>query len=123
MCSSDLARLRGNAVLIYYWATWCEPCKAELPALKELAAKYGKSGFRVIGVSLDYQRDDIAGFLAENPLPWPQVWEEGSLDGRPANQLGIVTVPTAILVDGEGKVVSRNVRIAELEAELKKLLK
>lgn len=119
----DLAGQKGNAVAIYYWATWCQPCKAELPALKELAAKYGKSGFSVIGVSLDYKLADLTAFLDDNRLPWPQIWEEGSLDSRPANQLGIVTVPTMLLLDRTGKVVNRNVRMVDLEAELKKLLK
>ena len=119
----DLAGQRGNVVVIYYWATWCQPCKGELPALKELVAKYGKSGLSVIGVSLDYKKADLTAFLEENRLAWPQVWEEGSLDSRPANQLGIVTVPTMLLVDRSGKVVSRNVRISDLETEVKKLLK
>jgi peroxiredoxin len=119
----DLAALKGNAVVIYYWATWCQPCKGELPALKEVAAKYGKSGLSVIGVSLDYKLADLTAFLDENRLPWPQVWEEGSLDSRPANQLGIATVPTMFLIDRSGKVVSRNLRIADLESEVKKLLK
>jgi hypothetical protein len=74
-------------------------------------------------VSLDYKRSELDAFLADNPLTWPQVWEEGSLDSRPANDLGIVTVPTAILIDRAGKVVSRNIRLADLEAELKKLVK
>jgi peroxiredoxin len=119
----DLASHRGSAVVIYYWATWCQPCKAELPALKELLSKYGKSGFTVIGVSLDYKLADLTAFLEENKLPWPQIWEDGALDSPPANQLGIVTLPTMILVDREGKVVSRNVRMVDLEGELKKLLK
>jgi len=110
-------------VVVYYWATWCQPCKGELPALKELVAKYGKSGLSVIGVSLDYKQDDLTAFLAENRLPWPQIWEEGALDSPPANQLGIVTLPTMLLLDRAGKVVSRNVRIAELDTEVKKLLK
>lgn len=119
----DLAGQRGNVVVLYYWATWCQPCKGELPALKEVAAKYGKSGLSVIGVSLDYKLADLTAYLEENRLPWPQIWEEGSLDSRPANQLGIVTLPTMLLVDRSGKVVSRNLRIADLEGEVKKLLK
>jgi thiol-disulfide isomerase/thioredoxin len=121
--SIDLASHRGDVVVVYYWATWCQPCKGELPALKELVAKYGKSGLSVIGVSLDYKQDDLTAFLAENRLPWPQIWEEGALDSPPANQLGIVTLPTMLLLDRAGKVVSRNVRIAELDTEVKKLLK
>ncbi len=84
--------------------------------------KYGRS-LAIIGVSLDHNVKDLNAYLAENPLPWPQIFEEGGLDNRPANALGILTVPTMILVDQQGKVVSRAVSIVDLEAELKKLIR
>ena len=93
-----------------------------MPALKELMTKYGQS-FTVLGVSLDTNAKDLNAYLAENRLPWPQIYEEGGLDSLPANQLGILTLPTMILVDQEGKVVNRNIAIADVEAEVKKLLK
>ena len=80
-----------------------------MATLKELWNKYGRS-FAIIGVSLDNNVKDLNAYLAENPLPWPQIYEEGGLDSRPANVLGILTVPTMILVDQQGKVVNRNIR-------------
>jgi thiol-disulfide isomerase/thioredoxin len=118
----DLARYRGKVVLIQYWATWCGPCKADMPALKELVSKYGPS-FTVLGVNLDVNVNELNAYLAENRIPWPQICEEGGLDSRPANQLGILTLPTMILVDQDGKVVSRNIAIADIEGELKKLVR
>ena len=93
-----------------------------MPPLKELTAKYGPT-FTVLGVSLDANAKAMRDFLAENRLPWPQIFEEGGLDSRPANQLGILTLPTMILVDQQGKVVNRNIAIADIEAEVKKLLR
>jgi thiol-disulfide isomerase/thioredoxin len=110
-------------VLLHFWATWGESCKADMPALKELLSKYSKAGFKVIGVSLDNKAQDVTAYLAENSLPWPQVYEEGGLDSRPANQLGILTVPTMILVDQDGKVINRAIRAPEIEPQLKKLLR
>ena len=118
----DLAKLHGKVVLIQYWATWCGQSKADMPALKELVSKYGDS-FAVLGVSLDGNVRDLKAYLAENRLPWPQIFEEGGLDSRPANLLGIWTLPTMILVDQDGKVVSRNISIADVESELKKLVR
>ena len=118
----DLAKYRGKVVLIQYWATWSGPAKADMATLKELWNKYGRS-FTIIGVNLDNSVKDLSGYLAENPLPWPQIYEEGGMDGRPANVLGILTVPTMILVDQQGKVVDRNVSIADLESQLKKLVR
>jgi thiol-disulfide isomerase/thioredoxin len=119
----DLAAFRGKVVLIQYWATWCEPCKADMAALKELLAKYGPAGFNIICINLDSRRQDMAAYLAERRIRWPQIYEEGGLDSRPANELGILTLPTMILVDQQGKVVNRNVDVAALERELERLLR
>lgn len=119
--SVDLADYRGKVVLVQYWATWCEPAKSDMPAMKELLAKYGRS-FGIIGVNLDSRRQDLMDYLAEHPLPWPQIFEQGGLDSRPANELGIITVPTMILIDRDGKVVRRAIDVAELDRELRKLI-
>lgn len=119
----DLAAYRGKVVLVQYWASWCEPCKADMATLKDLLAKYGRSGFSIIGVNLDSSLDQMAAYLAKSRIPWPQIYEEGGLDSRPANELGILTLPTMILVDQRGRVVSRNIHVAELDRELKKLIR
>jgi len=119
----DLATFRGKVVLVQFWASWCEPCKADMAALKELLTKYGSAGFNIIGVNLDSRREDMAAYLAESRVRWPQIFEEGGLDSRPANELGILTLPTMILVDQQGKVVHRNVHVAELDRELKRLIR
>ena len=118
----DLAKYRGKVVLIQYWATWCGPCKADMAALKELSAKFDSS-FTVLGISLDANAKDLNRFLAENHLPWPQIFEEGGLDSRPANLFGVLTLPTMILVDQQGRVVNRNIQTADIEGELKKLIR
>lgn len=119
----DLAQYRGRVVLIQYWATWCEPCKADMADLKELVAKYGRSGFEIIGVNLDTSREAMAKYLAENRLPWPQIHEDGGLDSRPANELGILTLPTMILIGPDGKVLNRSIRVTELDRELKRIIR
>ena len=101
-------------MLVDYWATWCEPSKVDLAQLKELYARYGKNGFALIGVSLDNNAGDLNEYLGKNRLPWPQLFETGGLDSRLANEMGILTLPTMILVDDKGKVVNRNIHITEL---------
>lgn len=120
--SVDLSRYRGKVVLIQYWATWSAPAKADMATLKELWGKYGRA-FTIIGVSLDNDAKELTAYLDENPLPWPQIFEEGGMDSPPANALGIITVPTMILVDQQGKVVDRNISASNLESALKKLVK
>jgi len=118
----DLARFRGKVVVIQYWATWCEPAKADMDTLKRLVQKYGPK-LAVVGVSLDTDVEQLRKFLAEAQLPWPQIFEEGGLDSQPANQLGILTLPTMILVDQQGRVVDRNIQTANLEQAIGKLLR
>ena len=119
----DLGKYRGQVVLIQYWATWCKPCKADMPTLKDLVSRYGKLGFNIVGVNLDSSAEEMAEYVKEYQVPWPQIYEEGGLDSRPANALGILTLPTMILVDKEGKVVNRNIRVAEIDGELKRLIR
>jgi TolA-binding protein/peroxiredoxin len=120
--SVDLAKLRGKVVLVHYWATTSEPCKVELAQLKELQAKYGKDGFALVGVSLDSDGQDLVDYLKRNRLPWPQLFEPGGLDSRYASEMGIILLPTMILIDEKGKVVNRGIHITEVDNELRKLL-
>jgi len=115
---------RGKVVLIQYWTTWCEPCKGDLPMLKDVLERYGKKfNFAIIGVSLDNTPKALEEFLEDNKLPWPQIFEPGGLDSRLANEMGVLALPTMILVDKDGKVLNRNVHASDLENELKTVLK
>jgi thiol-disulfide isomerase/thioredoxin len=119
----DLSKLRGKVVVIHYWATTCEPCKVDIAQLKELQTKYGKDSFALVGISLDHTAQELVDYLKRNKLPWPQLFEPGGLDSRYANEMGILTLPTMLLIDDKGKVVNRGVHITELDNELKSLLK
>jgi tetratricopeptide (TPR) repeat protein len=114
----------GKVLLVHYWSTEFEPCVAELATLRDLQAKYGRAGFALLGINLDVNKKTLDAFLKKNKVvSWPQMWEPGGLESRPAVELGILTLPTALLVDGEGQVVNRNIHVSEIESELKKLLK
>ncbi len=116
------AQFKGRYVLIHYWATWCDTCKDDMKVIQSLLAKYGKQ-FMPIGVNLDAEQAKVADFLKESRLPWPQIYEEGGLDSRPAVDLGILSVPTMILLDENGEVINRNIHVAELSDYLEKNLK
>jgi len=119
----DLTRYRGRVVLIQYWATWCEPCKADMTTLKALVGLYGQQGFSVIGINLDQDREDAVAFLKKEPLPWANIYEPGGLESRLASELGVLTLPTMLLLDQQGKVVNRSIHASQVEAELKSRLK
>jgi len=123
----DQVSLKGKVVLVDFWATWCGPCIAELPNVLDNYKKYHDKGFEVIGISLDNSRDDLEGFLKENELPWPILFEDDSDDAKGwsnpmAAKYGISGIPTVILVEANGNVVSLNARGEKLGELLEKLL-
>jgi TolA-binding protein len=119
----DATQYRGKVLLVAFWATWAEPVKRDLPELTKVYQKYHPGGFEMIGVSLDSDRRELDAFLKENPLPWPQIFEPGGMDSRLATEYGIISLPTMILVDAQGKVLNRNIRTAaELDRQLEKAL-
>ncbi|NIP86420.1 MAG: redoxin family protein [Planctomycetales bacterium] len=119
----DVASWKGQLVLVQYWATWCEPCKQDMETLVDLVARYGRSGFAVVGVNVDQQPTTAAAFLQRTRIAWPQIHEPGGLDSRLATELGVLTLPTMLLLDQQGRVVHRNIHVSEVEAELKDRLK
>ncbi len=119
----DLASYRRKYVLVHYWATWCAPCKEDMKDLEKLHAKYGRKGFAVVGVNLDTSAGPAKEFLTKERLPWKHLYDEGGLDGRLANEMGVMTLPLMLLVDDKGNVVNRNIHVGEIEAELKRVMR
>lgn len=94
----------GKVVVVNFWATWCAPCKAELPQLKDLLEKYHKDGFVLIGVSLDEKEDALRGFVKENGIRWTQA--AGDKARKLAGDWGIDSLPTAFVIDRKGRLRS-----------------
>ena len=121
----DWASYRGKVVLVDYWATWCGPCRAEVPNVLENYKKYHDQGFDVVGISLDEDRRAVQQYMRESGIPWPTLFHDkaqGDAWGNPmAIKYGVTGIPRAILVDRKGNVVNLNARGPRLEAELKRL--
>jgi len=107
----QLSSLKGKAVLVNLWATWCEPCKAELPELVALQKKYGEQGFVVLGVtSLDESSDEtILAFARKMKMNYPILRGNEKIDNLYQHQ----GLPLSIYIDRSGKVVRRVVGAAD----------
>jgi thiol-disulfide isomerase/thioredoxin len=114
----SLSQFKGVPVLVHYWATWCEPCKVDMARIRELQERYGRQKLAVVGIALDGDTGALQQFLAARPLPWPQLHESEGLDGRLAEELGVLTLPTMLLLDKDGVVVDRNLMVTDLEKRL-----
>ncbi|MBN1590446.1 MAG: TlpA family protein disulfide reductase [Pirellulales bacterium] len=119
---------KGKVVLVQFWATWCGPCRAEIPNVKKYYDLYHDRGFDVVSISLDKSPEAIDAYLEKegNALPWPVVFEKGEenagFDQPMAIRYAVSGIPTLILLDQDGKVVSEQARGPNLGAELEKLL-
>ena len=114
---------QGKVLLVHYWATWYGPCLQDLALLKVMLAKYGPENVAIIGVNVDMTRQDMDNYLKDNPLPWPQLYDAGGMDGPLASSFGVLTLPTMLLADKTGKVVNRNLQAGEVDTQLRTLLR
>lgn len=121
--SYTLSSLKGNVVLLDFWASWCGPCRQENPNLVNVYKKYKEQGYTVYSVSLDSDRKAWIDAIAKDKLEWP--YHVSELDG--GNSLAsaiynITAIPTSFLIDRNGVIVAENLRGPALEEKVKEVL-
>lgn len=105
----------NNTVLIDFWASWCGPCVATFPKLKELRSAYGQKGFEIVAVSIDRTHEEWAEGSEKYEIPWINLGELKSWDGEVATMYGVHFIPKSYLIDSEGCILQKDLPIELLE--------
>lgn len=117
-----LSDLKGDVVVLEFWATWCGPCIPDVPHLKELQKKYEEQNFQLIGVSLDRERSALKQFVEDRELTWPQVWQEKGWKGPVTELYNVTGIPDSYLINQNGKIVAKDIDAEKLDEAVGELL-
>ncbi|MDR0789595.1 MAG: TlpA family protein disulfide reductase [Bacteroidales bacterium] len=110
--------IKGKYILIDFWASWCKPCKEEMPHLKELYTQYKDKGLEIVSISMDSKRHEWLSYLTNNPMPWLSLMGEAQ---TLSERYGIEYIPFNLLCDEQGNVLQKNIHGAELDNAIKVL--
>ncbi|MCC8170245.1 MAG: AhpC/TSA family protein [Parabacteroides sp.] len=109
---------KGNYVLVDFWASWCPPCRQEMPNLVALYKQYHKKGFEIVGVSLDNKQENWEKGLKDLKMTWPQLSDLQGWKNGGAALYGVHSIPHTVLFDPQGNIVAKKLYDEELREKL-----
>lgn len=117
----SLSSLKGRIVIINFWATWCPPCRAEMPSLNRLYKEYGTRGLVVLAISTDTSANVVKSYLNKNPFDFTILLDT---DNKVSRQFRVFSIPTSFLIDKNSVIIQRYIGEEDWEApEIKSKVK
>ena len=120
---SDFIGGKNKVVLVDFWASWCGPCRREMPNLVEAYKQYKKKGLEIVGVSLDRNADDWKKGIKDLHITWPQMSDLKFWNCEGAQLYAVSSIPHVLLLDAEGTIIARGLHGEELQKKLAEILK
>ena len=114
---------KGKVVLVDFWASWCGPCRREMPNLVEAYAKYKNKNFEIVGVSLDQSADAWKEAIKKLNITWPQMSDLKYWNCEGAQLYAVSSIPHTVLIDGEGTILARGLHGDELQEKIAEAVK
>lgn len=114
---------KNKVTMIDFWASWCGPCRQEMPNVIKAYNEYKEKGFAVVGVSLDNNKKAWKEAIQKLGIPWPQMSDLKGWQSAGAALYNVRSIPATILIDQKGKIIAKDLRGEELEIKLKEILK
>lgn len=102
----NFEQLKGNYVVLDFWASWCRPCRESFPRMREVNAKYQDKGVRFLNISIDENKQDWLEAVKKESNPWPQLLDDKGISRK---FFGVYTIPTTYLIDAEGKIIAKEI--------------
>lgn len=118
--SISVANYKGRVVLVDFWATWCGPCRGEVPNVVAAYQKYHAKGFEIVGVSLDQDRTKLINYTESQHMTWQQFFDGQGWSNKLGVKYGIQSIPASFLLDGKGNIIGKDLRGDALEAAVAK---
>jgi peroxiredoxin len=118
----NLEAYRGKVVLLNFWATWCEPCRKEIPRFIQFQDTYGPQGLQVLGISMDDDVKPVREFRSEYKVNYPLAMGDAKLA---ENYGGVLGLPISFVINPQGQIIAKHigaVDLAKIEAEIQQLL-
>lgn len=109
---------KGKYVLLDFWASWCGPCRAAMPMMKELYKTHAERGLQIVGISFDKNRDNWVAAIQRLQLPWPQLSDLKGWESAGSAAYGVRSIPETVLIDPNGKIISAGLEGQKLKAKL-----
>lgn len=114
---------KGKVVLIDFWASWCPPCRRDMPHLVKVYKQYKNKNFEIVGVSLDRTNDAWKKGIVDLNITWPQMSDLKYWQSEGAALYGVNSIPHTVLIDKDGTIIAKNLRGEELDSKLAEIIK